>query len=215
MNKHCLEPSSPPARGPGAILLETERLIIRRPLSSDAPAFAAAVNFPEVVRNLSDRMPHPYTLEDAENFIQRVLPNAEDDGPKSCYPTTCFILLKGNSPDNSSPEPRLIGSMGCKPGEDVHYIQWTLGYSFTPTAWGKGYATEALRSFIRWAFATWPELNRFQAEVYSFNKASAGLLRKLGFTQEGVRKQGAKKDGKVIDCITFGLLRSDVDMEQK
>jgi ribosomal-protein-alanine N-acetyltransferase len=77
--------------------------------------------------------------------------------------------------------------MGCHPGEDVHYIQWCLGYSFAPSAWGKGYATEAIGSIIRWAFTTWPELNRFQAVVYSFNKASAGLLRKLGFTLEGVR----------------------------
>lgn len=66
MNRHCLESSSPPARTPGAILLETDRLFIRRPLSSGGPAFASAINFPEVVRNLSDKVPYPYTLDDAE-----------------------------------------------------------------------------------------------------------------------------------------------------
>ncbi|KAK3192639.1 hypothetical protein K4F52_001438 [Lecanicillium sp. MT-2017a] len=207
---HCLLSDSPPSREPGTVLLETERLILRRPLASDAPTLAAIGSYAEVAQNMSDRFRYPYTVEDAESYLAMVLPKQDgDDDPKSYYPKACLFFLKPNSPDNPTPEPVMIGSMGCSTGEDIHHIQWTLGYFLTPSAWGKGYATEAIGGFVHWAFATWPKLHRIEAETFSTNMASAKMLRRIGFTQEGIRRGCMIKKGVIQDALVFGRLRTD------
>src|SRR5487761_286961 len=55
------------------------------------------------------------------------------------------------------------------------YRSASLGYCFDDAAWGHGYATEAARGLLRWAFGTL-DLNRVQAETDTRNVASAGVL---------------------------------------
>ncbi|KOS22716.1 putative N-acetyltransferase [Escovopsis weberi] len=211
---------SPPSPEPGTVLLETERLIIRRLLPSDAPAMAFAANHTVVFNNLRDRMPSPYTLADAESWIASLA------SQETTYPSHPGIFLKpaaaaaaaaasssdgvGTGQGQGLDQPVLIGSLGIMPKGDVEYRTWELGYWLTPSAWGKGYATEAAGAFVHWIFATWPRLNRIEAEVLTRNEGSAGVLAKCGFTREGVRRGCVEKCGVVTDHIMFGLLRSDL-----
>jgi [ribosomal protein S5]-alanine N-acetyltransferase len=64
------------------------------------------------------------------------------------------------------------------------YRSASLGYCYGDAAWGHGYATEAARALLRWAFGTL-DLNRVQAETDTRNLASARVLEKLGFVREG------------------------------
>lgn len=84
----------------------------------------------------------------------------------------------------------------------------SLGYCLTEEAWGRGYATEAARGLLRWAFATL-DLNRVQAEVDTRNTASARVLEKLGFVREGTLREDCIVDGVVSDSWVYGLLRRD------
>ena len=59
-----------------------------------------------------------------------------------------------------------------------------MGYCLDDAAWGHGYATEAGRALIQWAFDTL-DINRVQAETDTRNVASARVLEKLGFMREG------------------------------
>ena len=54
----------------------------------------------------------------------------------------------------------------------------SLGYCLDDAVWGNGYATEAARALLQWAFDTLP-LNRVQAEADTRNAASARVLKKL------------------------------------
>ncbi|GAA4373796.1 GNAT family N-acetyltransferase [Nocardioides caricicola] len=83
-----------------------------------------------------------------------------------------------------------------------------LGYCYLQTSWGRGYATEAARAVLQWAFDTL-DLNRVQAETDTRNAASARVLEKLGFQREGTLRQDCIVDGVVSDTWVFGLLRSD------
>jgi RimJ/RimL family protein N-acetyltransferase len=56
-----------------------------------------------------------------------------------------------------------------------------------------------------------PQLNRLEASIFSRNTGSDRLLRKTGFTCEGVRRGMAEKNGVVEDETMFGLVRSDLD----
>jgi ribosomal-protein-alanine N-acetyltransferase len=83
-----------------------------------------------------------------------------------------------------------------------------LGYCYAEAAWGHGYATEAARALLGWAFDTL-DLNRVQAEADTRNAASAHVLEKLGFLREGTLRQNCIVDGDVSDSWVFGLLRSE------
>ena len=84
----------------------------------------------------------------------------------------------------------------------------TLGYCFTDAAWGHGYATEAARALLRWAFDTL-DLNRVQAEADTRNVASGRVLEKLGFVREGTLREDCIVDGVVSDSWVYGLLRRE------
>ena len=84
----------------------------------------------------------------------------------------------------------------------------SLGYCLAAPAWGHGYATEAARALLTWAFATL-DLNRVQAEVDTRNPASGRVLEKLGFRLEGTLREDCVVDGVVSDSWVYGLLRRD------
>ncbi len=93
-------------------------------------------------------------------------------------------------------------------GWDPDYRSASMGYCFTGTAWGHGYATEAARALLGWAYDTL-DLNRVQAETDTRNGASARVLEKLGFVREGTLRQDCVVNGDVSDSWVYGLISSD------
>ena len=88
------------------------------------------------------------------------------------------------------------------------YRSASLGYCFGQAAWGHGYATEAARELLRWAFGAL-DLNRVQAETDTRNVASARVLEKLGFVREGMLREDCVVNGEVSDSWVYGLLRRE------
>ena len=88
------------------------------------------------------------------------------------------------------------------------YRSASLGYCLMEAAWGHGFATEAARALLTWAYGTL-DLNRVQAEADTRNTASARVLEKLGFVLEGTLREDCVVDGDVSDSWVFGLLRRE------
>lgn len=88
------------------------------------------------------------------------------------------------------------------------YRSASLGYCFGEAAWGHGYATEAARALLGWAYDTL-DLNRVQAEADTRNAASARVLEKLGFVREGTLREDCVVNGDVSDSWVYGLLRRE------
>jgi RimJ/RimL family protein N-acetyltransferase len=86
------------------------------------------------------------------------------------------------------------------------YRSAALGYCLDDAAWGHGFATEAARALLDWAFDTL-DLNRVQAETDTRNAASAHVLEKLGFVREGTLREDCVVDGEVSDSWVYGLIR--------
>ncbi|GGQ57938.1 GNAT family N-acetyltransferase [Streptomyces flaveolus] len=84
----------------------------------------------------------------------------------------------------------------------------SLGYCYDDAVWGQGYATEAARALLGWAFDTL-DLNRVQAEADTRNVASARVLEKLGFVREGTLREDCVVNGDVSDSWVYGLLRRE------
>lgn len=62
-----------------------------------------------------------------------------------------------------------------------------IGYNFLPAAWGKGYATEAARGLLRFAF-TQSALEKVVAVTDPDNHASQNVLRKAGMADVGLKR---------------------------
>ena len=91
---------------------------------------------------------------------------------------------------------------------DPDFRSACLGFCFTRDSWGQGYATEAARALLQWAYSTL-DLNRVQAECDTRNPASARVLEKLGFRLEGTLREDCIVDGIVSDSWVYGLTRRD------
>ncbi|KAM0238833.1 hypothetical protein ACHAP5_008576 [Fusarium lateritium] len=201
-----LSSPSPPSEEQGTILVETERLIVRRYFVSDAAAMTQAANNKNIAANMRNTFPSPYKLSDAENFLTNIACKPEG----TSYPYHNGIFLKPNTPGNPSPEPLFVGAVGVIAKNDIYFRVWEIGYWLAEEAWGKGYATEAIRAFVRWCFETWPELNRFEAWVIERNAGSLNVLSKCGFVREGNRRGAVFKNGELLDEIQLGLLRGEL-----
>ena len=84
----------------------------------------------------------------------------------------------------------------------------SMGYVLDAAAWGHGYATEAARALLHWAFDRL-DLNRVQAEADTRNAASARVLEKLGFVREGTLREDCVVNGEVSDSWVYGLIRRE------
>ena len=87
-----------------------------------------------------------------------------------------------------------------------------VGYDLMPAFWGNGYTSEAVRAIIQAAFIgklPCGQLNRIQADTVPGNHASEALLRRLGFKEEGVRRESGYWKNEFHDLTCFGLLRSE------
>jgi len=71
--------------------------------------------------------------------------------------------------------------------------------------------TEALRAVIDFAFSDgfFFALNRIEAQTYLYSEPSMSLLRKLGFQDEGVRREVYYWKNQFHDMRCFSLLRRD------
>ena len=84
-----------------------------------------------------------------------------------------------------------------------------IGYDLHPDFWGYGFASEAITEILNAAFTgllPCGKLNRIQADTIPGNDASESLLRKLGFKEEGLRRESGYWKGMFHDLKCFGLL---------
>lgn len=89
-----------------------------------------------------------------------------------------------------------------------------IGYALTnPHEQGKGIMTEAIAPVIAYGFEKMG-LNRIEAFIGPDNIPSLQLIRKMGFTQEGVMREHYQKNNQIEDSIIFSLLRREYNQQK-
>ena len=73
---------------------------------------------------------------------------------------------------------------------------------------GKGYGTEAVTLVLDHAFGT-TALHRISLEVHAFNDRARHVYKKVGFVEEGVRRDALRWDGEWHDSVMMSVLRPD------
>ena len=80
-----------------------------------------------------------------------------------------------------------------------------VGYALLPSAWGHGFANEAVTALLDWGFEHL-DLNRVEADIDPRNTPSARALERLGFTREGLLRERWIVGGEKCDSLMYGLL---------
>ena len=105
----------------------------------------------------------------------------------------------------------LIGTCGFN-SWNIKMKNAVIGYDLHPKFWGKGISTEAIHAIVSSAFEgtlTCGVINRIQADTVLGNVASESLLLKIGFKEEGIRRQSGFWKDKFHDLKCFGLIKSE------
>ena len=103
---------------------------------------------------------------------------------------------------------RVIGSVSLFDWDRYHR-RVGIGYDLAKDCWGLGYAQEAIREVLRFAFETMA-VNRIEIWTAAENLRSVCLAERLGFTLDGtLRKRILEDDAQFHDCAIFGLLHAD------
>ncbi len=83
-----------------------------------------------------------------------------------------------------------------------------------PHAVRRGYGVQASRLMAFYGVDT-IGLRRLEAKAYEYNPLSINTLRRNGFTQEGVLRQAAYRDGWYWDIIIFGILKDEIEEQRR
>ncbi len=106
----------------------------------------------------------------------------------------------------------VIGSCGFHSANKA-FRSIEIGYDLHPAHWDKGYALEAIAAMLGFCFANdLPfHINRVAATTDLDSQRSIKLLRRLGFSEEGVLRQYGFWKEKFQDVRMFSLLREEWD----
>jgi len=91
-----------------------------------------------------------------------------------------------------------------KEAEYAHAAE--LGYWIAQEHWNKGIASKAVADFTELVFAT-TGIQRIYAVVTAANLASIQVMKKTGYSLEGILKQAVQKQGQLYDEHLFARLR--------
>jgi RimJ/RimL family protein N-acetyltransferase len=163
-------------------VLRTERLLLRRPRPQDGPAMHAILSDPAAMRYWST-LPHA-ELAESEAWVATTI-RAIESGECDDF----FIERDG----------QLIGKAGLWNGDEI-------GFLFSPTVWGQGYAREALSAVIDHAFGEGGH-TQIRADVDPRNERCLRLLTRLGFRETGHAKRTFCIGGEWSDSIYLLLTK--------
>jgi RimJ/RimL family protein N-acetyltransferase len=176
---------TPTLREASSCVLETERLMLRRPTLADVKAITRLANDRRIAEQ-TRRLPHPYSHDHAIAFVR---------GIASEQRATVFLIENNHTP---------IGVVG---------IDWRepeapeLGYWLGVEHWGQGFGTEAARAPIDYTFEEF-EVEHLISGARVTNPSSRNILEKCGFQWSGVELHRFEALGSSTPVDCFRLARS-------
>jgi ribosomal-protein-alanine N-acetyltransferase len=132
---------------------------------------------------LDARVPDGWPPEEVGEATLEFMAQWLEEGPEQAGWWCWYFLLR----PEAAGERVLIGNGGFK-GRPSRQGTVEIGYSIDPSFRNSGYATEAVKALVGWAFRQ-PHVERVIAETEPGNEPSRRVLEKAGFVQGGRASQ--------------------------
>ncbi len=171
-------------------VLLSERLVLRAPHIEDIDALAHLANNAKIA-NMVSRMPHPYTVADAKDFVRRA--------NKGVIGKAVFAITKADTDV-------FMGCCGLEIDPDQPE-RGEIGYWLGEQYWNKGYATEAAQVLVDMAFRD-DVVEMLDARCRVVNNASRRVIQKCGFQYQGTGMAPSLAMGGPVAVEWFRLERS-------
>lgn len=173
------------------VRIEGDGYVLREFNYSDCESLAANADNSKIWNNLMDNFPHPYTKQDAFDYISMV--KAMPGKPMR------FAIEVGG---------RAVGSIGFGSEGDVERVTAEVGYWIGEDYWGHGLMHKVLRDITTYAFSNF-HYEKLYTIIFSTNPGSMHVSLKAGYVQEAVLKHAAIKNGQLVDFYYFARLREE------
>lgn len=172
------------------MILKDDKILLRKLTLNDAADMAIQANNINVAKNLRNAFPNPYTVSDAENFIENIA-NKLNNHIFGIFTEGCYC-----------------GNIGIHPGFDVYHKTAEVGYFIGEDFWNQGITTRALNLITEFGFV---ELNliKLWAGVFEFNLASMKVLEKCGYEREAILKKSVFKNEKIWDEYRYARISEE------
>lgn len=176
-------------------VLETKRLTLRLFHEADVPEVVRLCNNDNLYRSTLN-LPYPYSTEHALTWMKHHHTHFNND---KAYELAITDKKTG----------KLYGAIALS--NHQAFNNGELAYWIGEAYWGNGYATEAAKAMLQFAFIE-KKYNKVFARYFHANHASGRVIEKIGMKKEGVLKQHIRKDGEYIDLIYYGVLKEEWDV---
>jgi RimJ/RimL family protein N-acetyltransferase len=176
----------------GQTPIPAPRLLLRPFRPDDAPAVQRLAGDRDIALTTIN-VPHPY----------------EDGMAEAWIATHADLWTRGAAvicAMEHREQARLVGAVGIT--IELEQRRGELGYWVGKPWWGNGYATEAARALVGFAFERLG-LERVFAHHFASNPASGRVMQKIGMRQEGVLRRHVIKWGRFENIVVYGILAEE------
>jgi RimJ/RimL family protein N-acetyltransferase len=175
--------------------ITTSRLILRRPLLSDADAVFEFGRDQEVTLYMD--WPAHTSVQAAKEYLRDCVPRWD-----TAQEYDWMIALRDTG--------QVIGGISIR----VRGHSADFGYILNRDFWGRGFATEAANAVVNWVFGI-GSIYRVWATCDTENLASVRVLEKVGLTREGILRCWAIRPNispKPRDAYVYSKVRGSGDV---
>jgi RimJ/RimL family protein N-acetyltransferase len=171
--------------------IETGRLVLRPLEPADGGSVAVYLSDIEVARWLV-RVPHPFTVEDAADFIDQCCTTANLGTA-----TTLGLVMRGDD------RALVRGIVALHSLDTRPEIGFWLGRPF----WGHGLMSEAVDATLAWAYANL-DVDVIAAGAFQGNVASLAIQTRQGFEVIGMSRRPSLVEERLLDHVDTCLTRA-------
>lgn len=175
------------------LTLSTPRLTLRLVNASDLQNIHALHSLPETDR--FNTLGIPENLEVTQRIVNGWINDNEQEKQENYF----FAVQH---------QEQFIGLAALK--LNAHkYRSGEVWYKLHPQAWGKGYATEAVKALVQFGFKDL-KLHRIEAGCAVENTGSVKVLEKCGMLREGRKRLALPLSSGWSDCFEYGIVDTDL-----
>jgi RimJ/RimL family protein N-acetyltransferase len=170
-------------------MIAGEHVILRAFERDDAERCYRWMNDPNIVRTLKSR--YPIAFQNEAEWLDRAM--------QSSVTERHFAIERKDDRAH-------IGNASI---HDIDWVSRTAMFGLfvgEPSAWNRGFGTDAIRTLVRFAFEEM-NLRKLRINVFDYNDRAKHVLETQGFVQEGRLREEFYREGAYHDIVTLSIFR--------
>jgi RimJ/RimL family protein N-acetyltransferase len=178
-------------------MIAGEHIILRAFERDDAERCYRWMNDPNIVRTLKSR--YPIAFQNEIEWLERAMQVSVSDSERH------FAIERKEDRAH-------IGNASI---HDIDWVSRTAAFGLfvgEPSAWNRGFGTDAIRTLVRFAFEEM-NLRKLNIDVFDYNDRAKHVLEAQGFVQEGRLRQQFYREGSYHDIVILSTFRDGAPQE--